>query len=456
MANDPGAMTDTAVVRPRPIGQSPGPSLVRGLGLLGAVALCVGNMVGTSIYTLPASLAQQVGPLGILAWIVTAIGYLFVALVYASLGTRYPTTGGPYVYARNAFGEFVGFQTVWVYWFSCVIGNAGIATGVIGYIEGFSPTLAASPALKFALGQVMIWTLTVINILGIKQSARLQITIMFVNLVPLLALSVVALFFFDPANLQPFAPRGWGSLLAGTALIVWGYSGVESATVPAEEVRAPERTIRRGTMLGYAVGTLVFLVTSLAVAGAMPNDVVASSARPIAMAVERTAGPVAATVISLGAIAAGMGTLNGWILMAGRIPLTAAADGLFFRRLAAVHPRFGTPHVALIVGSIVASGMLLLIFSRTLLDTFNFIVSLAVWTTLVPHLFAAGAELLLARRDPDRYTPAERRRAHVVAPLAFIAVAAFIYGAGAEVGRWGFLVLMMGTLLYIGLTTRGR
>jgi APA family basic amino acid/polyamine antiporter len=228
---------------------------------------------------------------------------------------------------------------------------------------------------------------------------------------------------------------------------------VESATVPAEEVRAPERTIRRGTMIGYAVGTLVFVVTSLAVAGSMPNDVVASSARPIALAVERTAGPLAATVISLGAIAAGTGTLNGWILMAGRIPLTAAADGLFFRRLAAVHPRFGTPHVALIVGSMVASGMLFLMFSRTLLDTFSFIVSLAVWTTLVPHLFAAAAELLLARRDRDRYTPAERRRAHIVAPLAFVAVMTFIYGAGAEVGRWGFFVLMAGTLLYIGLTT---
>jgi APA family basic amino acid/polyamine antiporter len=202
------------------------------------------------------------------------------------------------------------------------------------------------------------------------------------------------------------------------------------------------------------VGTLVFLVTSLAVAGALPNDVVAGSARPIALAVERTAGPVAGTLISLGAIAAGLGTLNGWILMAGRIPLTAAAEGLFFRRLAAVHPRFATPHVALVVGSVIASAMLCLMFSRTLLETFDFIVLLAVWTTLVPHLFAAAAELVLARRDPARYTRVERRRAHVVAPIAFVAVLGFIYGAGADVGRWGFLVLMAGTPLYIGLTTR--
>jgi APA family basic amino acid/polyamine antiporter len=122
------------------------PGVVRGLTLLGAVALIVGNMVGTSIYTLPASLAATTGPLGIAAWLLTAVGYLFVALVYASLGVRYPRTGGPYVYAREAFGDFAGFQTVWAYWFSAVIGNAGITTGVIGYAVGFSPTLAASEA----------------------------------------------------------------------------------------------------------------------------------------------------------------------------------------------------------------------------------------------------------------------------------------------------------------------
>src|SRR6266567_6117307 len=110
---------------------------VRGLSAVGAVALIVGNMVGTSIYTLPASLAAATGPLGMVAWLVTALGYLFVALVYASLGARYPRTGGPYVYARAAFGELAGFQTVWSYWVSAVIGNAAIVTSVVAYASGF-------------------------------------------------------------------------------------------------------------------------------------------------------------------------------------------------------------------------------------------------------------------------------------------------------------------------------
>jgi basic amino acid/polyamine antiporter, APA family len=413
-------------------------------------------MVGTSIYTLPASLASTSGPLGLAAWGLTAAGYLFVAAVYASLGARYPRTGGPYVYAREAFGDFAGFQTVWAYWFSAVIGNAGIVTGVVGYAVGFSPAIAASPWLQFVLAQALLWGLCGLNVLGVRASSRLQIAVMVTTITPLLVLSALSLRRFDAANLVPFAPKGWGTLAAGAALVVWAYSGVESATVPAEEVRDAPRTIRRGTMIGYLVATAVFLVTALAVAGVLPNAVVASSARPIALAAERAVAPWAGTVIGVAAIVAGLGTLNGWILMAGRIPVSAAEDGTFFERLGRLHPRFGTPHVSLVVGTAVASAMLLLYFDRSLLGVFNFIVLLAVLTTLLPHLFAAAAELMLARRDPARYTAAERRRAHVVAPIAFVFVLYTIYGVGGEVALWGFLVVLAGTPLYVWFATRRR
>lgn len=434
---------------------TPTPSLVRGLGLLGTVALCVGNMVGTSIYTLPASLARTTGPFGLVAWGVTAFGYLFVALAYARLGARHPRTGGPYVFAREAFGDFAGFQTVWSYWVSCVIGNAAIATGVVGYAVGFSPTLAGSTLGQFALGQALLWGCCLLNVAGVRASARVQIGIMFLNVVPLAVVSLVALAYFDPANLTPFAPRGAGfpTLAAGAALVVWGYAGVESATVPAEEVRAPERTIRVGTMLGYAVGTTVFLLTALAMAGALPNDVVASSARPVALVAERALGSWAGTAIGATAIIAGLGTLNGWVLMSGRIPVSAARDGIFFERLARIHPRFGTPHVALMAGTLVGSLTMLLYFSRSLLGVFNFVVLLAVLTTLLPHLYSAGAELLLARRERAA-DPARSRRAQWTAAIAFAFVLFAIYGAGAEVVMWGVLVVLAGIPLYVWFKTR--
>ncbi len=413
-------------------------------------------MVGTSVYTLPASLAAETGPLGIVAWIVTAVGYFFVAVVYAGLGTRYPRTGGPYVYAREAFGDFAGFQTVWAYWVSAVIGNAGIVTGVVGYAVAFSPVLAdGGPWPSFLLAQALLWGLCLLNVIGVRESSRLQIAVMILTITPLLLITAGSLHAFDRANLTPFAPNGFGAIAVGAALVVWAYSGVESATVPAEETRDPQTTIRRGTMIGYAIATVVFLLTAVTVAGVLPNDVVASSPRPIALAAERAIGPWAGTVIGVAAIVAGLGTLNGWILMAGRIPVSAAQDGLFFRAFGTIHPRFGTPHRALIAGTGVASAMLLLIFDRSLLGVFQFIVLLAVLTTLLPHLYSAAASLMLVRRDPSLYSAAARRRAHIAAPLAFVFVMYTIYGVGADVALWGFLTILAGIPLYIWLRTSG-
>lgn len=453
MSEATGAI-DAGGERARAAAAHGGGRFVRDVTLLGTVALCVGNMVGTSIYTLPASLAATTGPLGVAAWVVTAAGYALVAVVYASLGVRYPRCGGPYVFAREAFGDVAGFATVWSYWVSAVVGNAAIVTSVIGYAAGFSPLLAGSPLAGFLLAQGLVWGLCWINVRGVRESTRLQTAIMLVTVVPLLALSALALGAFDAAHLVPFAPKGYGSIAAGAALVVWAYSGIESATVAAEEVRDPGRTIGRGTMIGYGLATLVFLLTAFAVAGALPNADVAASARPLALVMERTAGPWAAALIGAGAIVSGVGTLNGWTLMAGRIPVSAARDGLFFPAMARLHPRHGTPHVALVTGSVVTSVMLTLYFTRSLLGVFTFIALFAVLTTLVPHLLAMAAEVALARRDPSRYTTRERRRATIVAPLAFLFVLYTIYGVGLEVALWGVGAMAAGVPLYVGLRRR--
>jgi basic amino acid/polyamine antiporter, APA family len=435
---------------------SSGGTFIRGLSLLGAVALVVGNMVGTSIYTLPASLAGAVGPLGIVAWGLTALGYLGVALVYADLGARYPRTGGPYVYAREAFGDFAGFLSFWLYWVSALIGNAGIVTGVIAYAQGFFPVLETSPIARFAVAQALLWTFCLINVIGIRHSARVQIAIMAINLGALILLLGAAAPAIDAANWHPFAPQGWGSLASGTALIVWAYSGVETATVPAEEVKTPQRTIWRGTMIGYAIGTIVFLLAAVVVSGVLPNADVASSARPLAMVVERAVGKTGAMIISISAIVAGLGTLNGWLLVSGRVPVAAAQDGMMPARMARIHPRFGTPAFALVVSGLAGSVMLITLLDNSLLETFNFIALLAVWATLVPHLITAAAHLALARRDPDRYSARERRRAHIIAPLAFLAMMYFVYGAGADIGRWGFLLMAAGMLAYAFVRRQSR
>jgi APA family basic amino acid/polyamine antiporter len=431
-------------------------ALVRDLTLFGTVALVAGNMLGTSLYTLPASVASVAGPIGIVSWVITAAGFLLLALLYAQLGPRYPRTGGPYVFAREAFGEYAGFQTVWMYWLSAVVGNAAIVTGAVGYAVTFSPTLAESRLLQFVLAQSVLWILCAVNILGVKQSARVQKSIILINIVPLVLLSL-ALFKFNPANFHPFTPKGtWTPVAAGSALMVWAYAGIESATVPAEEMQAPQRTIRLGTLIGYGLATLIFLLSAIAVIGALPNDVIASSPRPLELAVRETLGAWPAVAVSIAAVGASIGVLNGWILMAGRIPFSAAQDGLFFSAFARIHPRFGTPYVALIVGCAISSIMLTLYFipGSTLLSVFNFTVLLANLGTLFPYLYNSAAALMLARRDRERFTVREQSRTSILALACFAFLMWTTWGVGAQIVFWGFLVLLMGTPLYIWFKTR--
>ena len=432
-------------------------SFVRGVSLFGAIALVAGNMLGTSLYTLPASLATAVGPLGLLSWVITAAGFLLLALLYASLGTRFPRTGGPYVFAREAFGDFAGFQTVWMYWLSAVFGNAAIVTGAIAYAVTFSPTLAESKELQAALAGGILWTLCILNVLGIRIGARIQMSILLINLIPL-ALLAYALTHFDAANLHPFAPHGTGALASGSALLVWAYSGIESATVPAEEVEAPDSTIRSGTLLGSALATLIFLLSATAVVGVLPNDAIASSARPVEMAVRQVLGDRAGFLVSICAVCASIGVLNGWTLMVGRIPYSAAEDGMFFRQLGRLHPKYGTPATSLIIGTAIASVLLLLYFvpGQTTLKVFTFIVLLANLGTLFPYLYNAAAALMLARRDPDAWPAPVRRRMQAMALVCFAFLVWSTYGVGQEVVFWGFLVLVAGVPLYIWFKTTAR
>jgi APA family basic amino acid/polyamine antiporter len=180
-------------------------------------------------------------------------------------------------------------------------------------------------------------------------------------------------------------------------------------------------------------------------AGALPNDAIAGSTQPVALLAESTGGSLLARVVAITAILACLGTLNGWILMAGRIPVAAAEDGLFFAGLARVHPRFHTPAVSLIVGAAIASGMLFLLLDTEFIAAFGFIVMLAGFLTLLPHLIVAAADWRLGRGS---------RR--VTAVVAFLFVGFTIHGCGVKANAWGAALVAAGLPLYLVLRGRRR
>ena len=279
---------------------APEASLKRELGLPTATALVVGNMIGSGIFLLPASLAAvalATGSGSLLAWALTGIGAMLLAAVFATLGRAYPKTGGPYAYAHRAFGDFVGFQTAWGYWIAAWAGNAAIAIAFTGYLTVFWPSLADSNVAMAAVTIGLVWLLTLVNIAGVRETGVVQLVTTVLKFVPLALVGIIGLFFLNADHFTPFAPNGlgtgdgmWGGITAAAALTLWAFIGLESATVPAEEVKDPERTIPRATILGTLVTTVVYILATVAIIGVLPLGQLAESTSPFAAAASEMFG----------------------------------------------------------------------------------------------------------------------------------------------------------------------
>lgn len=450
--------------------------LKREMGPWMATSMVVGNMVGSGVFLLPAALAGVVivsGSSSLLAWAFTGIGAVLLALVFATLGRAYPRTGGPYAYAHRAFGDFAGFWTAWGYWVAAWVGNAAIAVAFVGYLGVFWHPLATDPATNTAfqplvaalVGIVAIWVLTLVNILGARQSGMVQVITTVLKFLPLAAIGLIGIFFMNAGNFGAFAPNGLGwaggkgaiaGITAAAALTLWAFIGLESATVPAEEVKDPERNIPRATMWGTIITTFVYIVATIAVVGIIAPATLANSSSPFADAAKSIFGGSWDKWVALVALVSTFGALNGWILLQGRIPLAAAEDGLFPKPFAWVHGKRRTPWFGLVVSSVLVSGVMLLNYNRSLVDQFTFIILLATLTTLVPYAFAAAAELVLFIVEPERFTGRKLVRDAIVAILGFGYAIWTIVGSGDRAIAKGFILLMVGIPIYVYMKWRQR
>jgi APA family basic amino acid/polyamine antiporter len=434
------------------------PPLKRNLGLTMATALVIGNMVGSGIFLLPAALAGTAGPVSIVAFGLTGIGAMLLALVFATLGRAYPKTGGPYVYVRKAFGDFMGFWTAWSYWINAWVGNAAIAIAFAGYLAVFWGDASKNwIAALLAIG--LIWFLTFVNIMGVRNAGWVQVVTTVLKFVPLLVIGVVGLFFIDTDNFSPFNMSSgfdWG-ISAAALLTLWAFIGLESATVPAEEVRDAERTIPRATIIGTVATTILYLVATVALFGMIATSTLAGSTSPFADGANVIFGGTwGGKAIAIVAMISIFGVLNGWILLQGRAPLGAAQDGLFPKQFAQVDERRGTPVFGLVASSALITGLLLMNLqtSGTLVDTFTDIIIIATLTALVPYAFAAAAQLYLFFTDRPAFSGVHFARYSVVAILALAYSSWAIWGAGADAVRKGLMLLLAGIPIF--LWTRWR
>ena len=428
----------------------------QGLGLWMCIALVCGNMIGSGVFLLPSSLAPY-GGLAIIGWVLTAIGAVLLALVFAGLTRSMPREGGPYGYTRDAFGDFAGFWIAWGYWIALWVGNAAIAVAFTSYLSGFFPVLASNHWAGGGTAIALVWCVTLINLRGVESTGRMAVITTIIKLLPLLAIATIGLLWFNPDNLDinPGNKQVGDSISAVAALTLWAFLGMESASVPAGDVENPEKTIPRATIIGTLLAAVVYIGVTVAVMGVLPHDVLASSPAPMADAARVMWGDWAYAAVGLGAVVSCLGAINGWSLMPCHVSLAAARDGLFPRQFARLNGN-RVPAWGLVVSSSLMTLLLVLNYSgsKGMVEIFNFIILLATMTTLLPYAFTAVAELMFMARGQMPATGAGRRI--VIASLAFVYAVWALYGSGAETVLWGVILLMLGLPVYVWMAKEKR
>jgi basic amino acid/polyamine antiporter, APA family len=422
----------------------------RQLGFWMCLALVVGNMIGSGVFLLPASLAPY-GLNSIVGWLFTASGGVLLAIVFAQLARVYPQAGGPYLYPRVAFGECCGFVMAWGYWMSVWVGNAAIAIGSVAYLSELVPAIRTTQGAPAITAVAMIWILTFLNWRGVKQAGIFQLVTTVLKLMPLLAVIVLAFILIagQDASLIKVEPQPFtiSAVTAAAILTLWPLLGLESATVPAENVIDPKRNIPRSTLWGTIVTALIYVVACSAVILLIPGSQLKDSNAPFADVMRLFWGDSAATALALFAFISGFGALNGWILIQGEMPRVLAKEKIF-PELFAHESRYRTPDYSLFITSALVSIVMLMNYAGSMVKVFTFIILISTSAYLVMYLFCSLAAFKLALRGDMGVKGRRLGWLLAVAMLGALYSAWTLWGAGREAFLWGMGLFALGLPLY--------
>ncbi|MBU6248238.1 MAG: amino acid permease [Xanthomonadaceae bacterium] len=424
------------------------------IGFWTCTALVVGNVIGMGIFLLPASLAPF-GLNAMIGWGITLLGCLALAQVLARLARALPEADGPYGYIRRGLGELPAYMATWSYWLSVWLTNAALATGVVGYLAVVFPPLARVPPAVLAL--LLQWTLLVVNLSGVRASGGVQIVTTALKLLPMAAIALLGgwVLLRAPASYVahlPATPIGLGAITTASTIALFAMIGFESASLPAARVVDPGRTIPRATMIGTVLVALIYLVVCAVPLLLIPQADLARSSAPLSLLVERYGHAGAGRWLALFVAVSGLGALNGWTLLAGEITRTMAVNGVLPAVLARRN-RQGTPVIALLVTGVLASLMIWMSYSASLVAAFTLITLMSTAASLPLYLGCALALWVLARR---RAVGAGSGAALAVATVGLLYGAFAIVGIGGKTFFYALALIAAGLPLYAFMRLRRR
>jgi amino acid transporter len=363
-------------------------TLVRAIGRWSLVALTVNLIIGSGIFGLPSKVFATAGPWSTVAILACAAICALVVLCFAEVGSRFDRTGGPYLYAREAFGPNVGFAIGWLMLLRPMTSFGAIANLLVNYLAVFWPGVDEGPLRLVVLTAITV-VFTTIVYCGVRRAAAVSNLFTIGKLVPLIAFVGVGLFFVHPSRLMLGPWPGAPAMTSAILPLIFAFAGFDGMSTTAGEMTAPRRDLPFALFLSLAgVGVLYALIQAVCV-GTLPD--LAHSERPLAEAAGSFLGPLAARLIATGAIISTLGALFATALTGPRAAFALAEQGQLPRALAATHPRFHTPHLAIVV---TAAGMLLV----TLTGSFAYAVTINAMIRLICYATTALALIVLRRR----------------------------------------------------------
>jgi len=422
------------------------------IGFWTCTALVVGNVIGLGIFILPASLAPY-GFNAMIGWLVTLAGCLALARVFAHLSHALPGADGPYGYVRHTLGDLPAYMALWAYWVSVWLTNAALATGAVGYLTVVVPELGRIQPTLFAL--VLLWSFVGVNLLGVRMGGGVQLVTSALKLVPMAGIALLGawVLFTTPASYTahpPTTPLTLGNVTAASTIALFAMLGIESASIPASRVVNPGRTIPRATMTGTLLAAVVYIIVSAVPMLLIPQAELANASAPFALLMERHLGAGVGRWLALFVVVSGLGCLNGWTLLMGELTRTMANNGVLPAVLGRDNRR-GAPAVALLVTGALASVMVWMSYSKSLVSAFTFITRVVTAANLPLYLCCSLALLVLWRRGE---APDAGRQA-VLFGLAGVCYVVFAFiGSGHEPFLLALGLMAVGLPLYVVMRLR--
>ncbi|MTT33323.1 amino acid permease [Terrilactibacillus sp. BCM23-1] len=442
-------------------------------------SLVVGNMVGSAIFMTPSTLASEASPAGtLLAWILTGLGVLFIALVYGILSIKKPEiSGGPQIYAKALFEEgtersrLMGYFVTWGYYVANFVGNVAVITTFTGYLSTFFPvmnsakliykygdtTVTLGYLLNFLVSSALLWFVFVLILKGIQGAGKLNLIATAAKVIGFLLFILATLFVIQTQYYTPFTELQtnnhsvglFGQVNSAAVTTMWAFIGVESAVVFSARAKSG-RDIKRATIMGLVIALFIYIAITVLVMGTLPRHELVHSSKPLVDALSQVTGQAGGYILGLLALISLFGSSIGWILLSAEVPYQSAKQGFFLKSFAKENKN-GTPVVALVVTCVIGQLFLLSIISNSISEVFTFMTTVATLSYLIPYIFASLYLLKIVLSGKDYlHKQKERLSDGMIASIATL-FSLWIIKAGSEDLRtflYGLGMIICGLVLY--------